>query len=215
MRRLLSFNGRIAPLLYALAAPILLLLQNLMVALCYRWQGAAFNTDAWFWLLPLRRLAQMPGVTATQAATVFALSLVTTWALAVLSFRRANWSGRGHRLCPIRHLARVSDRRRHNSLRDATPARRFAGATERWLGSGPGPARRAGGRGDHRRRRTDLRIHAWRLWLGLFVATPFVIGMTTGYIVNRHAPQRRGPRRMSFRWAPSAGWHCLCSPWKG
>lgn len=98
MRKLLSFNGHIAPLHYVLTAPILLLLQNLIVAVCYRKQGVALKADAWFWLLPLRRLAQMPGVTATQAATIFALGFVIAWALAALSFRRANWSGRGHRL---------------------------------------------------------------------------------------------------------------------
>jgi hypothetical protein len=89
MRKLLSFEGCVSPLVYALAAPVLLLSQNLMVALCYRWRGVPLQADASFWLLPLRRLAKMPGVTATQAATVFALGFL--WRL----FRFAARTGRG------------------------------------------------------------------------------------------------------------------------
>lgn len=192
MRKLLSFNGHIAPLHYVLTAPILLLLQNLIVAVCYRRQGVALKADAWFWLLPLRRLAQMPGVTATQAATIFALGFVIAWALAALSFRRANWSGRGHRLSlfaifPVFQIIVVT-------ILCAMPRL---------------PASSLEQRGDELDRAQVLQgvlagvaiivvavlISALTLgaygW-GLFVATPFVVGMTTGYIVNRREPQTGG-----------------------
>lgn len=189
MRKLLSFEGRVSPLAYVLTGPILLLSQNLMVAFCYRWRGAPLDADAWFWLLPLRRLAEMPGLGATQAATVFAIGFVIAWALAALSFRRANWSGRGHRLSlfaifPVIQIVAIT-------LLCAMPRRH---------------AEPAGQRGDKVDRAQVLQgvlagvaiivvavlisaltlgVYGW----GLFVATPFVVGMTTGYIVNRRVPQ--------------------------
>ncbi|MCJ2183332.1 SRPBCC family protein [Novosphingobium sp. 1949] len=189
MRKLLSFAGQVSPLVYVLAAPVLLLSQNLMVALCYRWRGAPLQADAGFWLLPLRRLAQMPGVTAMEAATVFAVGVVVAWALAALSFRRANWSGRGHRLSlfaifPVIQIIVVT-------ILCAMP-RQSEGSEEQ--------------HGDAVDRAQILQgvltgvaiivvavlISALTLgaygW-GLFVATPFAVGMATGYIVNRRVPQ--------------------------
>ncbi|EIZ81293.1 hypothetical protein WSK_0238 [Novosphingobium sp. Rr 2-17] len=203
MHKLLTFQGRVSPLVYALAAPVLLLSQNLMVALCYRWQGVALKTDGWFWLLPLRRLAEMPGLTATQAATVFALGFVIAWVLAALSFRRANWSGRDHRL----------------SLFAIFPVLQIVIVTLLCI-----MPRRCGEQGGQRGDEVDLGevlqgvlagvaiivvavlISALTLgtygW-GLFVATPFVVGMTTGYIVNRRVPQT-GRRTMAHVLAAGA-----------
>ena len=93
MRILPSFEGRVRPLTYALVAPALVSSQNAVVALHYHLRGAELVPDAGFWLLPLRRLAQMPGLTSSEAAVIFAFGLVVAWALAILSFRRASWSG--------------------------------------------------------------------------------------------------------------------------
>jgi hypothetical protein len=180
-----SLVGRISPSAYALIAPLLLLLQHLAVALCYRWNGAQLDADYSFWLLPLRRLANMPGLTSTTAAVVFVLGFLIAWGLAVLSFRRASWSNRGHRLSlfaifPAIQIAVV--------LIMAFLPRRDAISDE------PDPDK------------IDLAdvlqgviagiaiivaavlISALTLgaygW-GLFVTTPFVVGMTTGYIANR------------------------------
>lgn len=203
MRRLLSFNGRIAPLPYVLTAPFLLLLQNLMVALCYRWQGAALKADAWFWLLPLRCLAQMPGVTAPQAATVFALAFVIAWALAALSFRRANWSGRAHILsllaifpvlqiiviavlCAMPRLSEGSEKQQGDQMDRAQVLQGVLAGVAIIVAAVLISA-------------LTLGAYGW----GLFVATPFVVGMTTGYIVNRRAPQT-GARTMAHVLAAGA-----------
>jgi hypothetical protein len=180
-----NFTGRISPLRYALTAPLLLLLQHLAVALCYRWHGALLKLDYTFWLLPLRRLANMPGLTSATAATCFALGFLVAWGLAVMSFRRASWSIRGHWL----------------SLFSIFPAIQTAVVVvlgvmpRRWDSDEPSDVDRI-----------DLAdvlqgviagvaivvaavlISALTLgaygW-GLFVTTPLVVGMTTGYIANR------------------------------
>ena len=189
MRKLLSFEGCVSPLVYALAAPVLLLSQNLMVALCYRWRGVALQGDAWFWLLPLRRLAQMPGVTATQAATVFALGFVIAWTLAALSFRRANWSGRGQRislfaifpvlqiivvilLCVMPRRLSEPDEPRGDAVDLAEVLQGVLAGVAIIVAAVLISA-------------LTLGAYGW----GLFVATPFVVGTTTGYIVNRRTPQ--------------------------
>lgn len=203
MRKLLSFDGRITPLVYVLTAPCLLLLQNLMVVLCYRWQGAPLQTDIWFWLLPLRRLAQMPGVTATEAATVFALGFMIAWALAALSFRRANWSGRGHRLslfaifpvvqiivvtllCAMPRLSESSEDQQCDQMDRAQVLQGVLAGVAIIVVAVLSSA-------------LTLGAYGW----GLFVATPFVVGMTTGYIVNRRVPQT-GARTMAHVLAAGA-----------
>jgi len=95
-RGALGLAGQVAPPVYAVMTPLILLSQHLAVALCYHWAGARLELDAGFWLLPLRRLADMPGLTSAMAASVFLIGFLVAWALAVLSFRRATWSNRGY-----------------------------------------------------------------------------------------------------------------------
>jgi uncharacterized protein YndB with AHSA1/START domain len=178
-------SGRVSPAVYAVAAPLVLLSQHLAVALCYRLRGAPLEADYGFWLLPLRRLANMPGLTSPMAATVFAIGFLVAWCLAVLSFRRASWSNRGHWL----------------SLFAIFPAIQIAVVAA--LACTP---RRGEPQGPPEVDRIDLAdvlqgviagvaiivaavlISALTLgaygW-GLFVTTPLVVGMTTGYIANR------------------------------
>lgn len=189
MHGLLSLKGRASPLRYVLVAPLLLLSQNLAVALCYFWRGARLEFDAWFWLLPLRRFAQMPGLTATQAAVVFALGFVVAWLLAALSFRRASWSAQGHllgifaifpavQIVVIAVLAVMPRRKGKEIAQDAESV----DLSDVLQGVLAGVAIIV----------AAVLISALTLgaygW-GLFVATPFVVGMTTGYIVNRRELQ--------------------------
>jgi hypothetical protein len=203
MRKLFSFEGRVSPLVYVQVAPLLLLSQNLMVALCFHLGGVALKADAWFWLLPLRRLAQMPGLTATQAAIVFVLAFVVAWLLAALSFRRATWSGSGRRLSAfaifpafqIIVVAVLAVWPRRSAEIQAAPddSVNLAYVMEGVLA---GVAILV----------AAVLLSALMLgaygW-GLFIATPFVVGMTTGFIVNRRAPQS-GARTMSHVLAAGA-----------
>ncbi|MCW6528611.1 SRPBCC family protein, partial [Sphingomonas sp. MMSM20] len=91
-----AFAGETGPLRYALAASLLLLAQPLSVMLIFHIAGWPLANDASFWFLPLRRLALVRTLSATQAAIAFALGLTVTGTLAVLSFRRAQWSRVGY-----------------------------------------------------------------------------------------------------------------------
>src|SRR4051812_45662077 len=93
MPHLPSFMTKTRPLAYAAAAPALVLSQHLAVLLAFRLAGHELIPDAGFWLLPLRRFASLPDLPAWLAALAFAMSLLVAWALAMLSFRRARWSG--------------------------------------------------------------------------------------------------------------------------
>lgn len=184
-RRALGLAGRVTPPVYALLVPLVLLAQHLAVALCYRWAGETLELDLGFWLLPLRRLADMRGLSSAMAASVFLIGFLVAWALAVLSFRRATWSNRGHWLSlfaifPVLQL----------------PAMAVLAVLPRGLAATDDP--------DVERidivdvlqgiiagiglivaavlvSALTLGAYGW----GLFVSTPFVVGMTTGYIANR------------------------------
>ncbi len=99
--RLLSFAGATRPTAYALLAPVLLLVPHLTVTLLLTVRSTPLVTDAGFWLLPLRRLAMSPDMSASDAALAFAVALAATGALALLSFRRAHWSCGGYAFAAI------------------------------------------------------------------------------------------------------------------
>lgn len=101
MARLPSFTGSTSPLTYALAAPALLVSQHLVVLLIYRVAGWNSVIDTDFLMLPLRKLALMSDLSAIAAAAAFAWSLLIAWGLALLSFRRARWSGGGYPLAAL------------------------------------------------------------------------------------------------------------------
>lgn len=170
MLRLPSFAGRTPPLVYALTAPALLVSQHLAVLLIYRLAGWTLLMDGDFLMLPLRRLALMPDLSAIGAAAAFAWSLLIAWGLALLSFRRARWSG--WRL-PSR---RADDRSRCPGCRHHPP-RAAASVQDEGGGSAGERSRdrhacrpchpgRVGGRRDHRPGGAGLGRDVRRLRLG-------------------------------------------------
>jgi len=183
--RFLSFAGATRPAAYALLAPILLLVPHLTVALLLTVRGPPPLMDAGFWLLPLRRLAMSPDLSAGDAALAFAVALAATGTLALLSFRRANWSGGGYAVAAITVVPGVQVAAA--AVLALLP--RFA----RQAVGGPTPG-------------VDT-VHIVQgvlagvaiivaavlvaaLAMGsygwsLFVSTPFLVGMTTGYLANR------------------------------
>jgi hypothetical protein len=96
MASIFSLRGGISRPAYAILALALLLSQHLAVMLAFRSAGMTVRLDILFWLLPLRRLSALPGLSPWFAASAFALSLVVAWALAVLSYRRASGSTAGY-----------------------------------------------------------------------------------------------------------------------
>lgn len=181
----LRLEGHVTPALYAVAAPSLMLCQYAAVALCYRLNGQRLVPDAGFWLLPMRRFADLPGLSSREAAVVFVLGFMVAGALAVLSFRRANWSGRGHWLSafvifPAIQIGVVLLLAVLPRWKLDTPTGDVEGAklADVMLGVLVGVAIIV----------AAVLVSALTLgaygW-GLFVATPFVVGISTGYIANR------------------------------
>ena len=187
MTRLPSFAGRMRPAVFAVLAPVLLLVQHATVALLLAAGGRPVVPDSSFWLLPLRRLAMSPDLPASQAALAFAVSLASAGAVAVLSFRRANWSNGGYALAAAAVVPGVQVA----ALAVLALLPRFAERTQAAAERKPGAdvahviqGLLAG---------VALIVAAVlvsALTLGsygwsLFVFTPFLTGVTTGYLANR------------------------------
>lgn len=188
MPRVPSLSGWISVPAYAAAAPALLLLQHILVAAVYRLNGEVLIADQGFWLLPLRRLAAMPGLSALEAALAFLVSLLLMWILAVLSFRRASRSGGGFGLAglslvPAMQLVAVA-------ILILLPIRAEETAPLE------GQARDASHILQGVLMGAAIIVFAVLLsavtfgaygW-GLFVLTPFLVGATTAYVANRRLP---------------------------
>lgn len=75
LRRLLPLAGPVDAVRYALIAPALLFSQHLAVALLFRLSHAPLTADLAFWLLPFRRLIELPVISPWMSALTFAFSL--------------------------------------------------------------------------------------------------------------------------------------------
>jgi hypothetical protein len=184
MARLPYFRGRVTALGYAGFAPALLLSQHLAVALAFRSAGSPLSNDAGFWWLPLRRLTELPELTAPSAALAFAWSLAVAWALALLSFRRAFRFDVGClfaalAIIPAVQLAAVAFLMVTpvSSQEPDPPSEKAAKILQLVQGVLAGVAIIV----------VAVLVSALTFgaygW-GLFVMTPFMVGVTTGYIVN-------------------------------
>ena len=185
--RLPSFRGTVSPLLFPPLALALIFSQHGLVLALSWMHNIALRTDWVFWLLPMRRMAMLPEVTALQAGLACAFSLLVAWGLALLCFRRAGRSAFGHGLAtlaivPGLQMAAVP-------LLALLPPSAPAEAAE-----APPPE------GRNTRHivqgviagvaiivaavlisAVSFGAYGW----GLFVLTPFTVGVTTAYIVNR------------------------------
>lgn len=186
MLRFVSFRGAITPLRYAVAAPALLLSQHALVFAAYRMADMRLEADRSFWLLPLRRLSEMPGLSAWAAALGFLFSLAIAWAIAILSFRRASWSGYGHiiagfsiipavQIAIIAALA-IAPSKQIATEPDPSPSRANTGHILQGVLSGIAIIVVA-----VLVSAVTFGSYGW----GLFVATPFLVGITTAYLANR------------------------------
>lgn len=185
MARFPSFSEQISPIAYAFAAPLLLLSQHAMVWLIYRHFGWLLVADRNFWLTPLAQLAVMPRLTASAAALAFAFGLFVAAWLAILSFRRAHWSGAGYILAalavvPAVQLIAVA-------ILVALPRFKAVEADEREKGVNVAHVAQGVLAG--------MAIIVFAVLVsaltfgaygwGLFVLTPLLVGFTTGYVANR------------------------------
>lgn len=185
MRFLPNFTSEMRPARYALIAPALVFSQHVAVVLAFRAMGWRLVPDADFWLLPLRRLALIPDLPAWAAALVFALSLIVAWALATLSFRRARWSGRGYvvaalTIVPGAQLFAIVLLALLPRFEREAPVSPAAGVNVAHVIQGvlAGIAIIVAA---VLVSAVTFGAYGW----GLFVMTPLLVGITTGYLANR------------------------------
>lgn len=182
-----------AALFYLLTAAGLILLQHVMVFLAFWALGMPLALDEHFWLFPIRQLAMLPGISPLGAVGGFAFCLAISTALVLLSLRRADRLGRGGGLALLTMVPTVQV---VAALLLALLWRRRSGAPE--------PARTGNPAPPHQLARGTLAgmalivlavavsgatmgAYGW----GLFVLTPFLVGVITGYIVNRGTSRSR------------------------
>jgi len=185
MRHWFALRGDISRPVYAVAAPLLLLAQHAGTMLAYRLSGQELDADLLFWVLPLRRLATHPALSEAGALAAFGLSLVIAWALAVLSFRRANRSDLGHSFAALsivpglQYLAvAVLALMPVPATEEATPPETGADVAHVLQGLFAGVVIIVAA---VLVSAVTFGSYGW----GLFVATPFLVGVTTAYIANR------------------------------
>jgi uncharacterized protein YndB with AHSA1/START domain len=185
VRRLLSFHGELSPLAYALCAPVLILSQHAAVAAAFAKDGSQLSLDTNFWLLPLRSLTLLPGLSMTTAAMSFAVSLVIAWGLALASFRRAAWSRGGYFLAALAIVPMVQI--------GAVALLMLLPRLSKKLGNEPESGVNIADVVQGVLAGVAIIVLAVLVsamtfgaygW-GLFVMTPFLVGMTTGYLANR------------------------------
>jgi len=185
MRPFLSFRGRIGPGRYALLALGLILSQYALVAAIYSRAGAPVFNDADSWILPLRALAQLPGLSPWAAGFGFAFWLMATWVLASLSFRRANRAGYGYLLAilsvvPGLQIGAII-------LLAVLPGRSDSLGEERPIGMNAAHVLQGALAGMSiivlavLISTVTFGAYGW----GLFMMTPFLAGLTTAYLANR------------------------------
>jgi hypothetical protein len=186
MRSALSLRTPVSPFAYAAIAPVLLLAPHVLVWGAHRALGTPLVPDLTFWLLPLRRLAELPGLPPWVAALSFLFGLLVTWALAALSFRRASHAGYGHSLAiatilPVFQIIAVIilafAPMRQTALDLETPSAGInTGHVLQGVLAGVAIIVLA-----VLVSAVTFGAYGW----GLFVATPFLVGVTTAYLANR------------------------------
>lgn len=181
---------------YALTASALILSQHGFVAAAAAGANVPLVTDTSFWLFPIRRLAIAGEFPLAWEIAGFAYCLLVSAALVILSLRRADHLGRGGGLAlatmiPTLQILGVLGL---TLLWRAKSAAQPAPGTERTgnnapayqvaLGIGVGMALIVLAVAVSA---ATLGAYGW----GLFVMTPFLTGLMTGFIVNRSRERSR------------------------
>lgn len=180
---ILRMTGDVDSLRFAIAAPAIWLSQHVFVAAVFTVLGIAWIPSFEFWMLPIRELTLMPGVPLWIASIAFAFNLLVSGALAALAYRRAQWSDAGYVLTPfviipgiqVFALAvfpliprRDQDEGRTKGLRTASLLQGVVAGIAIIVLAVLISA-------------VVFGAYGW----GLFVATPFTVGIATAYIANR------------------------------
>src|SRR5262245_39755600 len=193
MLQLFSFLGRMRPRPYLLSSLAVFFSQHLITIVVIAAEGGSFGAAAkdWqFYLMPLQTLAKHSGASALTLLLALTGLLIACWALAALAFRRAadaevsGWIA-AFAIAPVVQIATIG-------LLSAMPSRAVAGDAGIMTRRGPlGWA--AAAQGLFLGVAVTLFAVATGALLfgsygfGIFVASPFTIGASTGYFANRRA----------------------------
>jgi hypothetical protein len=188
MVRVPRLDAPIRPVVYAFAAPAVLLSQNAAVASIYAAERQPLLPDATFWLLPLRALARLDNLPLWLESGAFVFSLAVASVLVLLSFRRASYSRRGYgvaalTIMPIVQIAAVLALALMPIAEREEPPPAEVGSTAVAVAKGV-----LGGIAlivfAVVVSAQFMGVYGW----GLFVLTPFLVGVTTAYFANRSRP---------------------------
>lgn len=193
MMQLFSFRGRLGRRAFALAALPILVSQHAFALACLAATGRDLVIPWWFWLNPLRSLAGIPLPWAVPIG--MALAVAVDWLLAALAFRRTQ-DARGKELLATLTIVPVVQIPVILWLIAAPPAR------------APEPEPPSGGEAGRLRGAVQGLLAGAALCVaaaafstlvartygyGLFIASPFVIGVVAAYLANRKADLGSGP----------------------
>ena len=189
--------GRPSRPLYAVQAATLVLAQHVVVLVAAVASGVILEPDTGFWMLPFTAVAYQPALSSPMLVAVLVVGFAAIAALALLSVRRAGGSPLGQALAamtmvPGPQLLAVLALA---LLPLPEPVRLWDGpvdepeAPARWpvavKGALAGIAIIVGATALSA---AALGSYGW----ALFVGTPFVVGVTTGWIANRATPLSPG-----------------------
>lgn len=185
-----GLSGRVR---YALTAAALILSQHALTVIAFRAHDVPLVPDRAFWLFPIRQLAILPQVSPLVAVAGFAFCLAISAALVALSLRRADAIGRGGALALMTMVPTVQIvaalglalLRHHRADSDGRRVVRSAPPHQVAIGVFAGTALVVAAVAT-----SALTIGAYG-W-GLFVATPFLVGLITGFLVNRGTERSAG-----------------------
>jgi uncharacterized membrane protein YhaH (DUF805 family) len=192
-----SFAGRIGRPAYALASLAVFFSQHVIVLIAARVLVRPIAIDAWFWVVPLRSLARLDLVPNLVLILALGYLLLSAWILAALAFQRAADSGvsewiAAYAIVPLVQIpvfAALCILPSRPQAEQTTAAERPPGDRSGWFSAVQGMI--AG------MAVTLFAVAVGALvfgtyGLGVFFVAPFVIGATTGYLVNRKADMGKG-----------------------
>jgi hypothetical protein len=179
------FEGGIGRWVYVAAVPAIFLSQHVVVALEAALLGQELPWNATFFLLPLQSFTHLPDLPIWAAVLAVMVALGATGLLATLAFRRATVSAGGYalaafalvpvlQLVALAILAVLPPRAEGDSDPPDAPAN--VAAIIRGVLTGMTLIMLAV---------TISALLFGAYGWGLFVLTPFVVGMTTAYVANR------------------------------
>ena len=185
----LSFNGRIRRGAYALASCCVFFAQHLAVLIAFKGLGQPLTMDWRFWFTPLRLVANLNGASPVAMSLALAAMLLVTWVLVALAFRRATdacasgwlaaWVVAPIIQVPLILVLSVLPHREGRPTPDGAPQ---SAKSERPWAAVQGALAGAG--------LTVVAVAVGALMFGqygygMFVVSPFVIGLLTAYLANR------------------------------